>query len=109
MRPRPGGDPASARITARLPELIDRMFELADGVRVQDDETGVTYARPPERAAIEYLLNRVLGRPGPSKGEPDSVAFEGRVTIVLPDNGRGVVDGDSTAAGPAEPVSCDAG
>jgi hypothetical protein len=84
---------AVGRIAARLPDLIDRMFELADGVRVVDDETGTLYTRPPERAAIEYLLNRVLGRPASASGpnakpEIDRISLEGSVTIVLPDNGR---------------------
>ena len=97
MRPESSSPPHEAeaigRIAARLPDLIDRMFELADGVRVVDDETGTLYTRPPERAAIEYLLNRVLGRPASAIGanakpEVDRISLEGSVTIVLPDNGR---------------------
>lgn len=58
---------AEGRIADRLPHLVDRMLELADGVLIEDldEETGVTnvYRRPPDRQAIEYLMNRIMGRP----------------------------------------------
>ena len=41
---------AERRICDRLPELVDKMFELAT-------------ATPPDRQAIEYLTNRVMGKP----------------------------------------------
>jgi hypothetical protein len=57
---------AEARIRHRLPELVDNMFRLAEGVRVQEDipdGTPVTFARPPDRQAIVYLMDRVMGKP----------------------------------------------
>jgi hypothetical protein len=57
---------AERRIVDRLPQLIDNMFLLADGVTVQtvDDEGGMrVYTRPPDRKANEYLINRILGTP----------------------------------------------
>ena len=57
---------AEKRIADRLPWLIDKEFELAEGVSVQtegeDGETHI-YQRPPDRMAIEYLLNRIMGKP----------------------------------------------
>lgn len=57
---------AEKRIADRLPELIDRQFELANGVLVEDsglDGQPVVYRKPPDRQAIEYLLNRIMGKP----------------------------------------------
>ena len=56
---------AEKRIADRLPLLIDNMFMLADGVTVQ--EMGMdgprVFTRPPDRAANEYLINRIMGKP----------------------------------------------
>ena len=41
---------AEKRIADHLPELIDNMLRLASG-------------DPPDRAANEYLLNRIMGKP----------------------------------------------
>ncbi len=57
---------AEKRIADRLPELIDRMFELASGVMVEemDAEGGVNvYSKVPDRQAAEYLINRIMGKP----------------------------------------------
>lgn len=57
---------AEAKIAERLPWLIDQMFLLAKGVQVQKiDSKGrvLTWIQPPDRAAIEYLMNRVMGMP----------------------------------------------
>lgn len=57
---------AEQRIADRLPELIDNLFVLAAGVRVQeaDKDGGVDiYTEPPDRRANEYLIDRVLGKP----------------------------------------------
>ena len=57
---------AEKRIADRLPKLIDRMFELADGVlmaeTLMDGELRV-YRERPDRQALEYLINRILGKP----------------------------------------------
>lgn len=58
---------AERRIADRLPFLIDRMMELAEGVRVLDvnlvtlEES--VYQRPPDRQAIQYLVDRIMGKP----------------------------------------------
>lgn len=58
---------AEQRIVDRLPELIDSMFELAQGVLVEETNivTGKpqTYRKPPDRAACQYLIDRILGKP----------------------------------------------
>ncbi len=76
---------AEKRIADKLPELVDRMFELANGVTLQEtDDDGITniYTRPPERQAIEYLLNRIMGKPTERKelsgpdGEPIMISAD---------------------------------
>jgi hypothetical protein len=57
---------AEKRIADRLPELIDNMFALAEGVAVQEvDDKGQVkvFTRPPDRQANEYLINRIMGKP----------------------------------------------
>lgn len=77
----------SQLIHPRVPDLIDQLFVLAAGVRVADAEGEPSYVQPPDRQAIEYLLNRAFGKPasGPAKSE---VKLGGEVLIVLPDNSR---------------------
>jgi hypothetical protein len=56
---------AEKQIGDRLPWLIGKLFELADGVTVQviDDDGVNIYTRPPDRGALEYLVNRIMGKP----------------------------------------------
>lgn len=57
---------AEGRISDRLPELIDNLFALADGVQVQTErENGSTYVytTPPDLRANIYLIDRVMGKP----------------------------------------------
>jgi hypothetical protein len=57
---------AERRIADRLPQLIDNMMVLADGVTIQevDSDGGLNiYTRAPDRRANEYLINRILGTP----------------------------------------------
>ena len=56
---------AEKRIADSMPFILNRMLELAEGVTVQERIHGeeVIYRRPPDRAACEYLLNRIMGRP----------------------------------------------
>lgn len=79
---------AEKRIADRLPHLLANMFLLADGVMVEGDLPGEdgeppVYRKPPDRAANEYLINRVMGKPT-DKTEAD-VNVKGGVTIFLPD------------------------
>ena len=58
---------AEGKIADRLPMLVDKMFELAEGVLVEDINpilgTTSVYQKPPDRSAIEYLVNRIMGKP----------------------------------------------
>lgn len=57
---------AEKRIADRLPELIDHLFELSEGVTVQEtDAQGreKVYTRPPDFRAASYLIDRILGKP----------------------------------------------
>jgi|FLYL01.1.fsa_nt_gi hypothetical protein len=57
-------------IRKRLPILIQRMFDLAEGVLVQevrlDKESGEMVARvyrqPPDRQALQFLIENVIGK-----------------------------------------------
>lgn len=58
---------AERRIADRLPHLVDKMMELADGVFVEEynsitNEKQV-YQKPPDRAALQYLIDRIMGKP----------------------------------------------
>lgn len=57
---------AEHKILDRLPEIVDWLLTLAEGVRVE--ETGLTgtpftYQKPPDRGACEYLMDRIMGKP----------------------------------------------
>lgn len=57
---------AESKISEKLPWLVGQLFILAEGVEVQKtDRHGQlrTYTDPPDRAAIEYLIDRILGKP----------------------------------------------
>lgn len=56
---------AENQIVDRLPELIDNMFMLAAGVLVEEETPAgvMVFKRPPDRAANEYLINRIMGKP----------------------------------------------
>jgi hypothetical protein len=63
-----GGHIARAEdlIADRLPDLVENLFRLAEGVEVQKaDRTGkpYVYSQPPDREANVYLINRILGKP----------------------------------------------
>lgn len=58
---------AEKRIADALPELVNLKLELARGVLVEDvnpvtGERGV-YQKPPDGKAIEYLIDRIMGKP----------------------------------------------
>lgn len=57
---------AEKKIANKLPWLVDRMLELAGGVKCADydlEGNPNVYDKAPDRQAIEYLLNRILGKP----------------------------------------------
>src|SRR5438128_5674633 len=52
-------DVANTRIADHLPQLIENLITLADGVTVKEvDDDGVVdiYTKPPDRKANEYLI-----------------------------------------------------
>lgn len=56
---------AENRISDRLPELIDNLFDLAGGVTVQEGmPNGGTrvYSRAPDFKANAYLIDRIMGK-----------------------------------------------
>jgi hypothetical protein len=66
---------AERQIADRLPQIIDRMLELADGVTVsetgRDGEVRI-YTRPPDFKAAAYLIDRIAGKPGPAADSSES-------------------------------------
>lgn len=79
---------AKKRIGDRLPEVIDKMFELAEGVTVQeiDPKTGDAriYTTPPDYRAVSYLIDRIMGKPTqPVAGDNDAPAV--RIEVVYAD------------------------
>lgn len=56
---------AEKQIRDRLPWLIDRQFELAEGVYIEErtPDGKLIYQRPPDYKAIAYLIDRIMGKP----------------------------------------------
>jgi hypothetical protein len=57
---------AEDRIADRLPTLVERLFERAEGIFVEREIFGGkarVYREPPCFKSLEYLLNRLMGRP----------------------------------------------
>lgn len=54
------------KIKDRLPWVVDKLFELAEGVWVESADipgAKVVYQKPPDRQACEYLMDRIMGKP----------------------------------------------
>jgi hypothetical protein len=57
---------AESKIRDRLPWLADKMLELAEGVYAESEmgESGrIVYKQIPDRQAIAYLMDRIMGKP----------------------------------------------
>jgi hypothetical protein len=57
---------AEARIAEKLPWLVDKLMELAEGIheeRTVGDGAVLVYKRAPDRQAAEYLIDRIMGKP----------------------------------------------
>lgn len=58
---------AEKQIADQLPRLIENMLVLANGVLIEEINivTGKpqVYRKPPDRAANQYLIDRILGKP----------------------------------------------
>lgn len=85
----PAADGVAKLVHPKVPDLVERMFDLAEGLKVLDEDGQSVFTRPPDRLAIEYLLNRAFGKPAlsvPASG----VGIQSKVVIVLPENGRDI-------------------
>lgn len=72
---------AEKRIADKLPDLVDRMFDLANGVLVEEhtiDGQPFVYQRPPDYKATAYLIDRIMGKPTERKevSGPDGAPIE---------------------------------
>ena len=70
---------AEAKIRDRLPWLVDKLIELADGIheeRMMGENAVIVYKRPPDRQAVEYLMDRVLGKTVARTEQGDPGAFD---------------------------------
>lgn len=57
---------AERKIADRLPWLVDKLMELAEGIHEEKaigDGAVMVYKRPPDRQAAEYLIDRIMGKP----------------------------------------------
>lgn len=58
---------AEKRIADKLPMLVDKAFELAEGVLIEEYNlvTGKpqVYQKAPDLGAIKYLIDRIMGKP----------------------------------------------
>lgn len=57
---------AESKIRDNLPWLVDKLFELAEGVyeeKPMGDGIVIVYKNRPDRKSCEYLINRALGMP----------------------------------------------
>jgi hypothetical protein len=64
------------KIRLMADECVENLRTLANGVKAEEQGNGdPTYVKPPDRAANEYIINRVLGRPATKKpvAEPEEV------------------------------------
>lgn len=111
-REKHGGEIAAAeqRIADFLPTLIDKAFELANGVRVEKKTRSgsVVYKQPPCIKSIMYLVDRLAGKPTQAleHSGPDGEEIRHAVAIYLPHNGRNPInDRDPTAGGTAGDVA----
>ncbi len=50
-------------IADKLPDLLEKQWELAMGVQAVDKKSGIVYTTIPDRAAGQYLIDRVMGKP----------------------------------------------
>lgn len=87
---------AEKKIADRLPMLVDKALELAEGVFVEDVNVVTlqrsVYQKPPDLGAIKYLMDRIMGKPTERKeitgenGSPISVRFTEALNAVYPDD-----------------------
>lgn len=88
---------AEAKIAAKLPWLVDKLLELADGVYrekvLPDGVTGIVYQERPDRQAAEYLIDRVMGKPTQPVDVYDTARRLAEERGLDPDKVVGIFDG----------------
>jgi hypothetical protein len=104
---------AEQRIAQKLPQLIDNMLALSEGIWVEEktaEGLRIVYKRAPDRAANEYLINRIMGKPterkelsGPDNGPIPIQTFDYTAAVAEVTAGS---DEDSEAPG-ADPSAGD--
>ena len=68
---------AEKRIADRLPEIAERLIDLALGLREKDAEGETFYTRPPDRQAIAICFDRIAGKADVTPELPASVDPKG--------------------------------
>ena len=93
---------AEAKIAEKLPWLVDKLMELAEGVSLEkltrDGTTALVYQQSPDRQAIEYLIDRVLGKPIDRTEQGNPGEFKQGYVIRLIRADEGDDDGTATAS-----------
>lgn len=86
---------AEELIAFRLPKLLEKSFELVEGVTVQTtNDKGETkvYERPPDKDMLKYLLDRGMGPVGKTKFIEEENQHTDKAPsvkiVIMPDNGR---------------------
>lgn len=80
---------AEGMIVDKLPWLVDKAMELAEGVQVEKPGLvgPVVYRLPPDITAIKYLLDRIMGKPT----ERRELALEKPLEEMTDDELRGIL------------------
>lgn len=73
---------AEKKIRDHLPDIVEAQIALAKGLRTED-ENGFVYKTIPDRAAGQYLMNRIMGSPV-QKQEIDGVITTIKVEYIDP-------------------------
>ncbi len=80
---------AEKKIADKLPMLIDKAIELSEGVLSEEFNLltmkASVYQKPPDLAAIKYLVDRIMGKPTERKelSGPDGGPIEAKFTDAL--------------------------
>jgi hypothetical protein len=98
---------AEGMIVDKLPWLVDKAMQLADGVTVQKPTLvggTVIYKEPPDLGAIKYLIDRVMGKPTERKeiSGPDGGDLIIRTVSTALDKAYGSTSDSTDPADPAE-------
>lgn len=83
---------AEKKIADKLPTLIDKAFELAEGVLSEEFNIATmkvsVYQKPPDLGAIKYLVDRIMGKPT----ERRELTLEKPIEEMTPDELRSILE-----------------